>query len=197
MHSPPGERVSGFTLPDTLPVVTDLEALPGASALLTLADGSQVTVGPTDLPSLIPPTPDDAALLTGWDKGPDNSTMYRVPAALSGRVAWALGCRPTNAPRLLEVQSGPDALTFVAEQNWGCISTLTVPRWACMRLGRPHPRFAGMPVDLTITDRRKGEENEAPTRVFFFEIYPETPEGAACLAGLGLTDQVGLPDDES
>ena len=183
--------MTGFTLPDTLPVLADVEALPGVRALLTLADGSQLTVGPSDRPTLTPPTPDDMGLLTRWDKGPEGSNMYRVPAALTGRMAWALGCRPQTTPRLLEVQPGPDAVTFTAEQNWGQVCTLTVPRGACVRMGIPVPRTPGQSIRLTIT-----EQQAADTRVFFFEVYPETPEGAACLAVLGLTDRMGLPDSE-
>jgi hypothetical protein len=187
--------VSGFTftLPDTLPVVADVEALPGACAVLTLADGSQVTVQPSDRASLTPPSPEDVGLLTRWDSAPEDSNLYRVPAALSGRVTWALGCRPHFAPTLTAIHKTLDAVTFTAMKGGPCAYTLTVPRWACVRLSRPLPRLAGQPVDLTITDQQT-RRSVAPSRVFFFEVYPETPEGAACLEALGLT--VCPPDGE-
>lgn len=190
--------MSGFTFPDTLPVVAKIEALPGVCALLTLADDSQLTVMPSDRPSLTPPSPADVGLVIGWDKkGPEGSSVYRVPAALAGRMAWATGCRPYTAPRLMEVELTPDTVTFTALQSGWCVYTLTVPREAYRYLGCPLPRLAGMPLDLTITDQQEGRQGhgaELP-RIFFFEIYPETPEGAACLEALGLT--VSPPDTEA
>ncbi|WP_424951011.1 hypothetical protein [Deinococcus sp.] len=191
--------MSGFTLPDTLPVVADVEALPDVCAVLTLEDGSRVTVGPDDRPSLTPPSPEDVGLLIGWNAGPDASSLYRVPAALAGRAAWATGCRPHTAPLLLEVELTPDAVTFTALQNGYCLCTLTAPRGALVRLGIPVPRVLGQPVRLTVSDQQEGEaagQDAEQTRVFFFEVYPETPEGAACLEALGLSERVGLPDGE-
>ena len=193
-----GERVSAFTLPDTLPVVADVEALPGVCALLTLADGSQLPVGPSDLPSLTPTEPEGLDLLIRWDREPTDAIMYRVPASLSGRAAWAVGCRPHFTPTLTGIDLTPDAVTFTAMQNGGGVCTLTVPRGASVHLSRPLPRFAGMPAKLTITDQQGGRASEpdaGPTRVFFFEVYPETLEGAACLEALGMT--VSSPDTEA
>jgi hypothetical protein len=186
--------VSGFTLPDTLPVVAGVEVLPGACALLTLADGSQVTICPADRPSLTPDSSEGVGLITRWDKGPEGSNLYRVPAVLSGRVAWALGCRLYTTPTLTGIHKTPDAVNFTAMQGGWCF-TLTVPRGALLSLDRPLPRLAGQPVDLTITDQQDGAaDRETDARVFFFDVYPETPEGAACLEALGLT--VCPPDGE-
>ncbi|MGY2895178.1 hypothetical protein [Deinococcus sp. UYEF24] len=177
-----------FTMPDTLPVVADVEALPGVCARLTLEDGSQVTVCPSDRPSLTLPSPEDVGLLTGWDKGPEGSNLYRVPAALSGRVAWALGCRPYFTPTLTGIHQTPDAVTFTAMQGGACLRTLTVPRGALMRLTTPVPHESGQPSRLTVTDQQEGSEDQQP-RVFFFEVYPE---GVAHLEALGLTDRAAL-----
>ncbi|WP_407569099.1 hypothetical protein [Deinococcus altitudinis] len=176
--------------------MADVEALPGVCAVLTLTDGSRVTVGLSDLPSLTPPSPEDVGLLIRWDNGPEPSGVYRVPAAMAGRVAWALGCRPDTAPRLMEVRPELNTVTFTALQHERCAYTLTVLRWACVRLGRPLPRFAGMPVELTITDEQRGRHAQGleASRMFSFEVYPETPEGAACLEALGL--MVSPPDGE-
>ncbi|WP_407543689.1 hypothetical protein Q0M94_28155 (plasmid) [Deinococcus radiomollis] len=188
MLSPPGERVSGFILPEALPVVADVEALPGTCALLTLADGSQVTVCPSDRPSLTPPIPEDVGLLTGWDKGQEGSTLYRVPADLSGRVAWALGCRPQTAPTLTGIRQTPNGATFTASQGGGYTCALNVPRGALMTLTAPVP---GRPSHLTVTEQ---QAVGADARVFFFEVYPEA---AAFLETLGLIDPVALQDTEA
>jgi hypothetical protein len=177
--------MNGFTMPDTLPVIAAVEALPGVCAVLTLADGSQVTVSPSDRPSLITlASPEDVALVIRWEAGQEGSMMYRVPAALSGRMAWALGCRPRPAPTLTAVHRTPDAVTFTALQNGGYICTLTAPRTALMRLTAS--RTPGQPARLTVTDQREGSEDQQP-RVFFFEVYPE---GVACLEALGMSGQV-------
>ena len=182
--------MNAFTLPDALPVVADVEALPGASALLTLEDGSHVTVCPADRPCLTPASPEDMSLLTRWNRGPEASSMYRVPVALSGRVAWALGCRPQTAPTLTAVQQTPDSVTLTASQGGGYTCTLTVPRGALMTLTAPVPRKAGQPSRLTVTERPAGG---ADARVFFFEVHPE---GAAYLEALSLTDHAALAGEE-
>jgi hypothetical protein len=190
--------VSGFTLPDTLPVVAGVEALTGACAVLTLADGSQVMVSPSDRASLTPDSSEGVGLVTRWDKGPEGSNLYRVPAVLSGRVAWALGCRPYFTPTLTGLHQTPDAVTFTAMQGGGYTCTLTVPRGALLSLTTSASHDPGQPVRLTITDQQDGAaDRETDARVFFFEVYPETPEGAACLEALGTTDRVGPPDTEA
>ena len=174
-----------------------VEALPGASGLLTLTDGSQVTVSAADCPVLWPVDYDGRRLSLRWDQ-PEQAVNYRVLAHLEGRAAWALGCRPTTAT-LTAVYPAPDIVTFESYQHGAeTPDFVTAPRGALVRLGIPLPRLEGMPVQLTVTDQEDGADfrDAPPCRVFFFDVYPETPEGAACLEALGLSERVGLPDGE-
>jgi len=188
--------VNGFTLPDELPRVAAVEALPDIGAVLTLEDGSQLRVGLSDRPALTPPSPEDLALLIRWADGPDAASAYRVPVDLAGRMAWALGCRPHFTPTLASVRPAPDVLHFEFWSNGASrMAPLTVPRDALMHLGIPVPRAPGQPVTLTITDQDAAPEGQR-FRVFFFAVFPEDPDGAACLEALGLTERVGLLNGE-
>ena len=101
-----------------------------------------------------------------------------------------------TSPTLTGIHRTRDAVTFTALQGAGEVCTLTVPRGSSVRLGMPLLRLAGMPVSLIVTERQEGGEDQQP-RMYGFEVYPETPEGAACLETLDMSGRVGLPETEA
>ncbi len=176
-------------LPANLPTLADVEALPDGAARLVLQDGTRISVGLEDRPHMSPPCPEVAAWI-GWADQWEEWGVYRVPPALVGRVAWALACRPAIPPTLTGVQLSPEAVTFAAldqDTPWA----LTAPRGARVSLGIPVPRLSGCPVRLTL---QEAGSVALPVRIFFFDVYPETLEGAACLAHFDSGARVGPPD---
>ncbi len=100
----------------------------------------------------------------------------------------------TAPPALTSVFVSPEGVTFITSAD----QELTLPRPVWTQVGIPMPRLLGMPVTLTVfkgeldaVTRRPGEQLRAS-----FDVYPDTPEGAAVLKALKWDGQVGPPEEE-
>ncbi len=98
-------------------------------------------------------------------------------------------------PVLTSVFVSPEGVTFSAP----AYQDLTMPRPVWTQVTIPMPRLAGMPVLLKVFEAELREVNGHPLRQLraFFDVYPDTPEGAAVLKALKWDQRVGPPEGEA
>lgn len=169
---------------EDLPVLASVQVLPDVQAVLTLESGEVVKVTLEDRPIMTAPTP-DVALLLRWDNPQTPAQVYRVPEALCGLLAYALGCQPPHAPPLSAVTPSPEAVSFEAGHADDFSYSVTVPRPVLATLSQNEEE---QPAVLSVRSDDKA-------RAFRFLMWPaDTAHGAAWLdvlkrAGVTLTGE--------
>lgn len=169
-----------------LPVLASITALSLGCAVLTLEDGSSVTVDAKQ-PGVFA-SAESGYLLVGGNT--EDARAYAVPDHLQATLCaalrlWSAHFEGPPVLTLLSFDEQPDTVTFGAVNGEGQAVSLTMPQPL-----KSH--ISGLPdwsADASVQLYVNREEAGPMVPGFVFHIWPTTPEGFALLTLLGMGEQ--------